>query len=146
MSEPSTSSESIQPSAWLGIGVGWLAQLGLRTLLPVVVLVSVRFLSLEIDDKALWLENPSNSQHPVWYALQASVFVGSLIAGGLAARLSPPRSPAVPIALVLLSLFSTWFEQFPAPLSVGITLIWIGSPCGGLILGYCLVRRLVRRT
>lgn len=98
MSEPRSSPAFIKRSVWLGFGVGWLTQLGLKTILPVVVLVGVRFFSLETESKSLWLENPSDSSHPVWYALQASVFLGSVLAGCLAAMLSPRKPLMVPTA------------------------------------------------
>ena len=107
-------------SVWLGIVVGWLSQLGLKTLLPLVVLVGVRLLSLETENESLWLEHPGGSSHPFWYALQASIFIGSIIAGMLAALLAPRRAIVVPIALVILSLLATAFEQFPRPLSVTV--------------------------
>ena len=99
MSESHSSSIFIKRSAWLGLIVGWLAQLGLKTVLPVVVLVGLRFFSVEGENKSLWLENPNDSTHPVWYALQASVFLGSVAAGWLAAELSPRKSVIVPVTL-----------------------------------------------
>jgi hypothetical protein len=47
MTEIRTSPSFVKRSVWLGLGVGWLAQLGLKTILPVVVLVGIRFFSLE---------------------------------------------------------------------------------------------------
>jgi hypothetical protein len=128
---------------WLGIGVGWLVQLGLKSTLPVIVLFGVRYWSLAADRPSLWLENPGNSSHPVWYALQASVFIGSVLAGSFAAILAPRRSFAVPVALVMLSLVSTGFEQFPRPLSATVALIWAGAPCIGVVLGVVLGRRFI---
>ena len=141
MSKPSNQSHAPKRAIWLGIGVGWLVQLGLKSILPVIVLVGIRYWSLAADRPSLWLENPGNSHHPVWYVLQASVFIGSVLAGYLAAVLSPRRSFAVPVALVLLSLISTGFEQFPDPLSVTVALIWAGAPCLGVLLGVVLGRR-----
>jgi hypothetical protein len=148
MSEPSQKS-AIKRSIWLGIAVGWLVQIGLKTILPNVVLIGARFWSLEAESRSLWLENPSDSSHPVWYALQTTVFIGSIFAGGLAARLAPRGSLAVPITLVGLSLLTTGFEQFPGPLSAEplsstVVFIWAGGPCVGLVVGVLLARLLER--
>ena len=144
MSEPSSSPDFIKRSVWLGIFVGWLAQFGLKTILPIVVLVGVRFFSLETENKSLWLEEPGDSSHPVWYLLQASGFVASVLAGWLADLLSPRKSVIVPMALVILSLVATGFEQFPRPVSTTVMLIWAAGPCVGLVLGWLLVRLLAR--
>jgi len=144
MSEPHPATALLKRSIWLGIAVGWLSQLGLKTILPIVVLVGIRFWSLETESKSLWLEESGDSTHPVWYALQASVFLGSVIAGALAAMLSPRNSLTVPTALVVLSLLATGFEQFPRPLSHTVMLVWAVGPCVGLILGWLLVRLLAR--
>jgi hypothetical protein len=138
MEQPSTSPATIKRSVWLAVSVGWLAQLGLKTILPLVVLVGIRLLSLKTDNEALWLEEPGNSNHPVWYALQASIFLGSAIAGWLASRLAPHKSRMVPIALIILSLLATGFEQFPRPLSAMVVFIWAAGPCLGLLLGWIL--------
>ena len=139
-----SSSIFIKRSAWLGLIVGWLAQLGLKTILPVVVLVGLRFFSVEGENNLLWLENPNDSTHPVWYALQASVFLGSVAAGWLAAALSPRKSVIVPVTLVFLSLVVTAFEQFPRPMSTTVTLVWAAGPCVGLLVGWLLQKLLAR--
>lgn len=108
-----------------------------------IVLVGVRYWSLAADRPSLWLEHPDDTSHPVWYALQASVFIGSAIAGSLAAVLAPRRSVALPVALAILSLVSTGFEQFPQPLSAAVNLIWTGAPCVGVVLGVALARRFI---
>jgi hypothetical protein len=135
----------VKRTVWLGLGVGCLAQLGLKTILPIAILVAIRFFSLETDRSSLWLEDPSDSSHPVWYVLQAAVFVGSVLAGSIAALLSPRKSIFVPVALVFLSLLATGFEQFPRPMSPVVTLVWAAGPCAGLLLGWLLVRMLARR-
>jgi hypothetical protein len=144
MSEPPSSQGFIKRSVWLGVFVGWLAQFGLKTILPILVLVGVRFFSLETENKSLWLEEPSDSSHPVWYMLQASIFGASVLAGWLAAFLSPRKSLIVPMALVVLSLVATGFEQFPRPMSTTVMLIWAVGPCVGLVLGWLLVRLVAR--
>lgn len=50
----------------------------------------------------------------------------------------------VPVALVLLSLLGTAFEQIPRPMSALAFLIWVAGPCIGLILGYVVIRSLER--
>jgi hypothetical protein len=108
------------------------------------VIASARLLSLETNSHAPWLENPGDSSHPVWYASQATIFLGSVIAGGLAATLAPRRSLMLAIALVFLSLLATGFEQFPRPLSSTVMFIWAGGPCVGLVVGV-LLARLIKR-
>ena len=144
MPEPLSSPAFVKRSLWLGLGVGWLTHLGLKTILPIVVLVGVRFFSLETEKTSLWLEDPSDSSHPVWYALQAAVFIGSMLAGSLAALLSPRKSLFVPVALVILSLLATGFEQFPRPMSTVVMFVWAAGPCVGLLLGWLLVQLLAR--
>lgn len=131
-------------SIWLGISVAWLVQLGLKAILPSIVLVVIRFWSLTSDHPSPWLEDPDDANHPVWYALQAFVFVGSVFAGSLASMWARRRSPTVPIALAMLSLAGTMFEQFPRHISIGSGLIWTGGPCVGLVLGVLLGWRLAR--
>jgi hypothetical protein len=144
MSAPHQESTARSRSIWLGIAVGWLTQLALKTILPIVVLVGIRYFSLATENQALWLAYSGDTSHPIWYALQAAVFIGSVIAGGLAGMLAPRRSLALSIALVLLSLLTTAFEQFPRPLSNIVTLIWTGGPCIGLVVGVLLAASLTR--
>lgn len=141
MAELRYKSPALKRSIWFGIAVGWLVQLGLKAILPIVVLFGVRLWSLLADSPSLWLENPGNSSHPVWYALQASVFIGSVLAGSLATMLVPRRSLALPIALVVLSLIAIVFEQFPSRLSTTVAIIWAGGPCVGLVIGVLLGQR-----
>jgi hypothetical protein len=144
MPDSRVSQSYLKRSVWLGIGVGWLAQLGLKTILPIVALVAIRFFSLETEWSSLWLEDPSDSSHPVWYALQAAAFLGSMLAGSLAALLSPRKSIVVPVALVILSLLATGFKQFPRPMSPVVTLFWAAGPCAGPLFGWLLVRLFAR--
>lgn len=132
-------------SVWLGIAVGFLAHLGLKTLLPMIVLIATRYWSLAMDNPSLWLEYPDNSGHSVWYALQASVFVGAIFSGTVAAMLVSNRSFALPVALITLSLIATGFEQFPQPYTASVIVIWTGAPCVGLLLGVLLGRWLTLR-
>jgi hypothetical protein len=129
---------------WLAVAVGWLVQLGLKTLLPIVVLVAVRSWSLQTNDQAMGLDNPDDSSYPIWYAMQGAVFIGSVIAGGFAAMLAPRRPVMVSIALVILSLVATAFEQFPRPLTTTVVWIWTVGPCAGLVVGVLLGRWLTR--
>jgi hypothetical protein len=145
MSELPDSISSRGRSVWFGITVGSLAQLGLKTLLPLIVLFATRYWSLTMDSPSLWLEDPGDSRHPVWYAMQASVFVGSILAGAAAAMLVSRRSFALAVALVMLSLIATAFEQFPQPLTTSVSFIWAVGPCFGLLVGVLLGRRLTRR-
>jgi predicted MFS family arabinose efflux permease len=131
-------------SVWLAIAVGWLAQLGLKTFLPIVVLVGLRLWLPETSSNALLLEHPDDTRHSAWYEMQAAVFIGSVIAGALAALLAPRRTLILSIALVVLSLLATAFEQFPQPFTNMVNLIWTGGPCLGLVVGILLVRFLKR--
>ncbi len=139
MSEQPQNETPLKPKVWLGICVGSLTQLGLKTFLPILVLVAIRMWSLETNDKSLWLENPTDASHQVWFALQASVFLGSAIAGFLAGILSPRSSRIVPAALVTFSLLTTAFEQFPQPSTPSVFLVWALGSCIGLLVGFFLV-------
>lgn len=134
-----------KPRLWLGITVGWLVQLGLKSFLPIVVLTAIRFWSLQAENPSLWLEDPNDSSHWGWYVLQLTVFLGSLLAGALAATLSQGKYPLLAIGLIVLSLITTFFEQFPlpisaAPLSTIVLLIWAGGPCLGAVIGVFTIR------
>lgn len=59
---------------WIAVMAGWLLQLVLKALLPLVL---------------------QAASAPYWYAAQAAIFIGSAIAGALAARLAPGRPLAV---------------------------------------------------
>jgi hypothetical protein len=126
---------------WLGIAAGWLAQLGLKTLLPIVVLVGLSYWQLWTGGQSRWLESPPRSSDPAWYGVQAAMFFGSFLAGVLAARLVPKRSLLLPAALVVLSLLSTAFEQLPMPISATVLTIWTAGPCLGLVAGIWLAWR-----
>jgi hypothetical protein len=126
---------------WLGIAVGWLAQLGLKTLLPIVVLVGLSYWQLWTGGQSPWLQSSPRSSDPAWYGVQAAIFFGSVLAGVLAARLVRKRSLLLPVALVVLSLLSTAFEQFPMPLSASVLSIWAAGPCLGLVAGIWLAWR-----
>ena len=125
---------------WLGLIVGWLAQLGLKTFVPVVVIVGLRLLSDQTEDPGLWLEPPFDSNHPVWYALQLAIFLSSFCAGALAGVLSEGRYCALAFGLVMMSLLTTFFEQFPFHASKMTMWIWAGGPCVGLVAGVAFIR------
>lgn len=146
MTEPLPQSAPPRSSVWLGIAVGWVSQLCLKVILPMVVLFGARFWSQETDNPAWWLKDIGDSSHPLWFAMQAAVFVGSMAAGAIGARLAPLRSRALPVALVLLSLLATMFEQFPRPLTAIVQFVWIAGPCLGLLIGVWLIRRRMRRS
>jgi hypothetical protein len=141
MSPSDRSHESARRPIWLGIAVGWLAQLGLKTLLPVVVLVGLSYWQLWTGGQSPWVQSPPRSSDPAWYLVQAAIFFASVLAGVLAARLVRKRSLLLPVALVVLSLLSTAFEQFPMPLSATVLLIWTAVPCLGLVAGIWLAWR-----
>jgi hypothetical protein len=113
---------------WLGLMVGWLAQLGLKTFVPAVVLIGIRFLSLQSENPGLWLEDPFDSKHPVWYALQLTIFLSSFFAGALGGFLSGGRYGALALGLAMLSLMTTFFEQFPLHASTIAMWIWAWGP------------------
>jgi len=125
---------------WLGLTVGWLTQLGLKTFVPIVALTGIRFWSFETDNHSLWMENPGDSTHPVWYALQTTVFLSSLCAGALGAYLSQGRYWTLALGLTILSLMATFFEQFPIPPSTIALWVWAGGPCLGVVTGVGVFR------
>ncbi|KAB8058272.1 hypothetical protein GCN74_17050 [Janthinobacterium sp. FT14W] len=123
MTELNTAPADARRPVWIAVMAGWLLQLVLKALLPLVL---------------------QAASAPHWYALPGAIFIGSAIAGGLAARLAPGRLMAVASALVGLSLLSACFEQFPQPMSAMVALLWLGGPCLGLIVGVLLARQSAR--
>jgi|SRR5471032_484471 len=130
---------------WLGLTVGWLAQLGLKTFVPIVVLTGIRFWSFQTDNHSLWMENMGDSTHPVWYALQLAVFLSSLFAGTLGAVLSQGRYWTLALGLIILSLMTTFFEQVPTPSSTIALCCWAGGPCLGVVAGVGIIQLLHKR-
>ncbi|WP_426190050.1 hypothetical protein [Massilia sp. DWR3-1-1] len=125
---------------WLGLTVGWLAQLGLKTIVPLLVLVGFSFLSRQSENPGRWLEAPFDSSHPLWYALQLSIGLSSFCAGALGGFLSGGRYRALAFGLALLSLLTTFFEQFPLHASTVTLLIWTFGPCVGVVAGVAFSR------
>lgn len=115
---------ALKTSIWPAAVLGWLVQLVLKTVLPLAVLAA-----------GIGNEGPS-----VWYAQQAAIFLGSLLAGAIAASIARGRPLALALALLGLSLATTFFEQFPATLTPWVALVWAGGPCLGLLLGIGLAR------
>ena len=103
-------------------------------------------LSLQADNPEQWSKYPFDSHHPAWYALELSIFLGSCCAGALGGLLSKGRYRALAIGLALLSLLTTFFEQFPLNSSTMTLLIWALGPCGGVVAGVTCVRLRVCRT
>jgi len=124
---------------WLGITVGWLAQLGLKALLPIVVMVGLSYWQLATGGQPS-IQSPPRSNDPAWYGVQVAIFLGSVLAGFLAARLAPGRTVPLALGLAAMSLLTTFFEQFPMPLSGTTILIWTAGPCLGLLAGVWLAR------
>ncbi len=141
MTNSSAPNDAIPRSAWLAVAVGSLTALGLKTVLPVVVLFLTRGIALGTDSPGLWLEHADDASHPVWLALQAAIALGAGLGGALAAQLAPRRSWAVPVALVGLSLLFTAFEQFPRPMNPMVATVWAGGPCLGVLAGWWLNHR-----
>jgi len=124
MTQHSADLAALKPSIWPAAVLGWLVQLVLKTVLPLGVLAT----------------GIGNGGPSVWYAQQAAIFVGSLLAGVIAARIARGRPLALALALLGLSLATTFFEQFPATLTPWVALVWAGGPCLGLLLGIGLAR------
>ena len=124
MTQHSADLVALKPSIWPPAALGWLVQLVLKTVLPLGVLAT----------------GIGNGGPSVWYAQQAAIFLGSLLAGAIAARIARGRPLALALALLGLSLATTFFEQFPATLTPWMALVWAGGPCLGLLLGTGLAR------
>lgn len=135
-----TQTFTFKRSVWLGVLCGWMAQLALTALLPILVFVALNFLALATGSTHNYEPVALRTTEPAWPIQEASIFAASLLAGGLAALLSPPRSIKVPVALVLLSLLATCFQQFPLPMSVRVSIIWTAAPVLGLLTGILLTR------
>lgn len=124
MTQTVTDMPASKPSIWPAAVLGWLVQLVLKTVLPLAVLAA-----------GIGHGSPS-----VWYAQQAAIFLGSLLAGAIATRIAKGRPLALALALLGLSLATTFFEQLPATLTPWIALVWAGGPCLGLLVGIGLAR------
>jgi hypothetical protein len=122
-------------SVWLGVLVGWLTQIALKLILPMLVFVGLNLLSVATGGDALYEPQARNALEPAWLIQQGAIFAASILAGMLAALLSPPRAVAVPVALAALSLLTTFFEQLPLPLSGPRIALWTLAPCLGVVLG-----------
>lgn len=77
MTNSSAPNDAIPRSAWLAVAVGSLTALGLKTVLPVVVLFLTRGIALGTDSPGLWLEHADDASHLVWLALQAAIALGA---------------------------------------------------------------------
>ena len=124
----------------LGVAVGWLVLLILKTLVPILVLVGAAYWHFWTTGVSASFQNPPPSSDPVWYGIQAAIALGSVPAGYLASRLAPGRPVPLALGLVAMSLLTTFFEQFPMPLSGTTILIWTAGPCLGLLAGVWLAR------
>jgi hypothetical protein len=142
---PSPASPGRSRSVWLGVLVGWLAQLGLSTLLPIAAVVAGRTWALSVGAEDSWAEHTLRSNQTGWVVVQAATVLGSVVAGALGAVVSLRKSWVLPVALVLLSLIGTFFQQLPRPASVQALALWGLGPCVGLVVGVALVWLLRRR-
>jgi hypothetical protein len=140
MTNQGAQTEPLSRNPLLGICVGFLAQLGITAVLPQVCLVVLRAWDIDYQDTWIWIVSLDDAMHPMWYALQGALFLGSAFAGYLAALLSPRNSAIAPLALVLLSLLAKSFEQFWSPLPTVAMLVWVLGPCAGLLTGILAVR------
>jgi hypothetical protein len=145
--EPYSSfTKSEKRSVWFSVLVGWLAQLGLTMLLPIVAIVVGQTWAMATGVEVGWVDETSRAMLFGWLVIQWVVFGGSVIAGAVGAYLAPRRSWAVPLALVLLSLLASVFQQLPWPRSTEALLIWMLGPCVGLLTGITIVWRLGRNS
>ena len=124
----------------LGIAVGWLGLLILKILVPILVLTGLAYRHFWTTGVSASFQNPPPASDPAWYGIQAAIALGTVLAGYLAARLAPRRPVALALGLVAMSLLTTFFEQFPMPLSGTTVLIWTVGPCLGLLAGVWLAR------
>lgn len=135
---------TLKRSVWLGVLVGCLAQLALNSLLPILVFVALNLLSLATGGDAIFEPDARHSSGTAWLIEQCSMFAASILAGSLAAVLSPPRAVMVPVALAILSLLMTAFRQIPMPYSAAHVAVWTAGPCIGVVIGVLAMRRLLR--
>jgi hypothetical protein len=145
MESKSKFSKTERRSFWLGVLVGWLAQLGLTTLLPIVAIVAGQTWAMANGGMEVgWVDQTQRAMLFGWLVIQLVVFGGSVVAGAVGAYLAPRRSWAIPLALVSLSLLASAFQQLPWPRSTEALLIWMLGPCVGLLTGIAIVWRLGR--
>lgn len=140
MNQQPDQTATFKRSVWLGVLVGWLAQMALKLILPMLVFVGLNVLSVATGGDALYEPQARNALEPAWLIQQGAIFAASILAGMLAALLSPPRDVAVPAALTVLSLLATFFEQLPMPMSGPHIALWIVGPCLGVVLGVRVMR------
>jgi len=132
-------------TVWLAVLLGWLAQLGLSTLLPIIGEVAWRSLAMASGAPDSWAEHTRDASHLGWRIAQGLVFLASFTAGALAGYFTPRRPFFVATILVVLSLVGSAFQQLPSPRSLVILLAWVLAPCLGLICGVAISWFLRRR-
>jgi len=130
-------------SLWLAIVVGWLAQLALVALLPELAQVAGRVAAGDAGNT--WAERTRYAGQDGWFVIQGVVVLACLLAGVLSGYLTPRKPWLVAAALVILSLFASWFSQLPSPRSPGILLLWALGPCVGIVLGVAISWRARQR-
>jgi hypothetical protein len=145
MSKQPENAMMFKRSVWLGVLVGLLTQMALKIILPMLVFMGLNVLSVATGSDAIYEPEARSTLEPAWLIQQAAIFGGSILAGVLAALVSPPRAVAVPVALALLSLLATFFEQLPMPLSGPHIALWSIAPCLGVLLGVLAMRLHWRR-
>ena len=96
----SSSRQFVRRSLLLAIAVGLLAQLALSTILPIIGEVAGRSWAMAVGATDSWAEHTGDATSFGWQVIQAILFIGSLIAGGLAAYLAPRRPWLVALVLV----------------------------------------------
>jgi hypothetical protein len=136
---PKSAAPRSSRSVWLGVVVGWLAQLGLSTFLPIVAVVAGRTWAVAVGAEDSWAEHTLRSNQAGWLVVQAVTLLGSVVAGAVGAAVALRKSWVLPVALVLLSLASTFFQQLPRPMSPVAVALWGAGPCVGLLVGVALV-------
>jgi len=119
---------------WLAVLVGWLAQLALVELLPLLAAVGGRIAAGEGSDS--WAEHTRDANEFGWFVVQGVIMFASGLAGALAACLAPRKPLLACGLLVALSLAASFFQQLPSPRGADVVALWALGPCVGLIAGF----------
>ena len=129
----------------IAIFVGWMTQLALSSLLPIIAIVFGRAASMLAGGDGSWGDHSADPRHPAWHLMQASILLGSAIAAWLTGYLAPRRHASSATALTLLVLVAKAFEQLPMRHSPSVLVEWTIAPCLGIIFGTMVARRAVAR-
>lgn len=137
---------AMKPNLGIAIFIGWMTQLGLSALLPIVGIVVGRMASMIAGGDGSWGEHSHSPSQPEWHLVQGTVFLGSFIAAWLAAYLAPRRVKTYATSLLMLVVLGKLFEQLPRSPSVLALAEWWLAPCLGIVVGAIVARLTIAKS